>query len=316
MQHILIATKFSSATFTFVSCTSVVDHWNIAGTSAAAVGTASSTSPEETPPSIPERLLIDWNKEKQPKGSHGSGKYLIEKTLGALTMPPEKRSELEFRVARVGPLTASTSSGIWTLRRSVDGGVEHTWPLMFDVGLWVMGGRMPDPAAAGLVRLDWLSVDIAARAIIDVALAERLGKQKGWNWQKRAAHVMNCQEEGTTWADVQSWLVEGEKDGDQNEEDVLEGKEVEIVPVGQWLNQLTDLEREHPAKECVEMWKEDWKPKPTNNLIFQTKHTERSSFVFRHGKKHMNMTKERFWKMLKWILKEGKATEDVINGDK
>jgi len=126
-------------------------------------------------------------------------------------------------IIRVGQLSGDSSNGIWNSKEA--------WPIMLSTAKLV--GALPK---LGTEVLDWLPVDIAAKAFLEGS--HIMAVSKG---QIPVYHVLNpCQQ--PMWGDMLSYM---------------RGKEpFEIVDPAEWVRRLEDSENmSHPAKKLLPLWK-------------------------------------------------------------
>ena len=98
-----------------------------------------------------------------------------------------------------------------------------------------MDGRIPNLDAAGFGRLDGLPVNFAARAVLDIALAEDRGDGIVEGEGLSVAHVVNCWPDGKTWKNTQEWLSKPS----------LMGRErMQIIEADEWTERFKELGRE------------------------------------------------------------------------
>lgn len=272
--------------------------------------TASATSSPQTP--VPELI------SKDPKDASGTGygrsKWVAEKLLDRFAVTDDPRPQPD--IVRVGQLCGSTSTGIWNMREA--------WPMMLDAGIRCMGGKLPDLDGVGLGRLDWLPVDLAARSILDIALLqdEQARMDRSGGSAVVVYHVLNCGPDGTTWADVQRWLTQGQNSTVHSGSTPIRSRvqPIQIIPAQEWLDSLESLESDHPAKNLLGLWREGWKASATDSrssmadrkasgkgggLQFDTWMAERFSPTMSRAKEQMAMSEEAFWRMLEWIVRRG-----------
>ena len=254
--------------------------------------------------SIPESVSKD---SKTASGTgYGYSKWVAESILDHLAQSTSSRPQV--RILRIGQLCGSTKSGIWNR--------QEAWPLMLDVGIRHMSGKLPDLHAAGLGRLDWLPVDLAARSILEIAFQPRKRRAPDVDLGALVYHVANSSSSGTTWRDVQDWLVG--LDADEIGSGIKES--IRIVPVEMWLDSLDNLEQNHRAKHLIKLWRSGWsrmnqapgesgsEVREKGNLAFGTVNAESLSMTMR-AKENMNISKDAFQRMLGWVLRRAVKEE-------
>ena len=191
------------------------------------------------------------------------------------------RLKNRIAVLRIGQLCGDTDSGIWN--------VTEAWPLMLS-SVKVTGSL---PRLEG-ERLDWLPVDIAAKAVLEVALSE---KQKNADESDIPIyHLLNPATQ-STWTDLLRWLQKLSPAFD-------------IVPPSTWVSQLdnlTDEAAKHSARKLLGLWKqayctEQGKPKgKVEAVVFDMAETEKVAPVMHDVKP---ISEEQFAKIWRWINEE------------
>lgn len=125
-------------------------------------------------------------------------------------------------VVRVGQLSGDSSTGIWN--------TKEAWPMMLSTAKVI--GCLPD---LGDEPLDWLPVDIAARAFVEAA------NISGARGDMPVYHVLNPHQL-PTWHDMLQWLKKWES--------------FEIVAPEEWVQRLESCENsEHSAMKLLGLWK-------------------------------------------------------------
>jgi Male sterility protein len=148
-------------------------------------------------------------------------------------------------VLRLGQLTGDTESGIWNM--------SEAWPLMLST-VDVLG-CLPD---LGREMLNWLPVDVAAMAVIDIAFHERevsiLGKKHDDESREQEQNdcpvfhlVANPTSKTPIWPDLLGCAQEARSQISPNR-----GK-FEIVTPQIWLYKLRNLDH-HPGQALLELW--------------------------------------------------------------
>lgn len=152
-----------------------------------------------------------------------------------ICLAAHRRTTLRGRVAvvRVGQLTGDSATGIWN--------AKEAWPMMLSTARLIR--CLPD---LGTEPLDWLPVDVAARAFVEVADEQDDddddNNNEGGGGDMHVYHVLNPQQE-PTWRQMVRWC--------QKKEDF------EIVSPGQWVERLEGCEgSEHSAMKLLGLWKE------------------------------------------------------------
>jgi thioester reductase-like protein len=181
-----------------------------------------------------------------------------------------------MKIARLGQLTGDTRNGIWNMKEA--------WPLMLSTVHTL--GCLPDLDE----KLSWLPMDVAVRAICDIAEVKSDTKRKDEGCE--VFHVVN-NSTATTWKDLLKWLKQK--------------KEFEVVEPRVWLEKLEAFE-DHPAKQLLGLWRqafgEGGKKKET---VFETKNMERVSEVMRNVP---GVGEELVGKIWAWMEGERKKGQD------
>lgn len=129
-------------------------------------------------------------------------------------------------VVRVGQLTGDSSSGVWN--------PKEAWPMMLSTARLIK--CLPD---LGDEPLDWLPVDIAARAFAEIAEADQ---GNGDEKDMPVYHVLNPHQQ-PTWNQMLQWLRMKES--------------FEIVTPQEWIRKLGTCEgSDHSALKLLGLWKE------------------------------------------------------------
>ncbi|KAF1971406.1 acetyl-CoA synthetase-like protein [Bimuria novae-zelandiae CBS 107.79] len=121
-------------------------------------------------------------------------------------------------VVRVGQLSGDSEMGVWN--------AKEAWPMMLSTV--ALTRRLPD---LGDEPLDWVPVDVAARAFLQTT-----------NGELPVYHVVNPHL-SPTWRDLLAWL--GKK------------ASFEIVPPAEWVRRLEQCEADgHSSMKLLGLWKE------------------------------------------------------------
>ena len=134
-------------------------------------------------------------------------------------------------VARIGQLCGDIENGIWN--------ITEAWPLM----LSTVHATHSLPALEH-EKLEWLPVDIAAQAVLQVAFSNN----DGLDDSKHVYHLVN-DNQAPTWMEMLGWMEK------------LCSDPFEAMPPERWVEQLEKLDgryADHPAKKLLALWKENY----------------------------------------------------------
>jgi thioester reductase-like protein len=137
-------------------------------------------------------------------------------------------TKLKVKIMRIGQLTGDTVHGVWNM--------SEAYPLMLStVGELGCLPKIRD-------TLSWLPLDIAARVLCEIALADddrSLDPPRGESCD--VYHVVN-NDTSTSFMDLLGWMK------------TIRKEPFEIVEPAVWLEKLEKLES-HPAKALIGLWK-------------------------------------------------------------
>ena len=209
---------------------------------------------------------------------YAQSKWMAEQLLYRLSSGSRPHPQPEVRIVRIGQLTGAKSpaqDAAWRL--------YEKWPLVFEMGLSKLKGKWPDLNSLGFGRLDWLPVNFAARAVLDIAFAEDSGQGVVEGRGLSVAHVVNCWRGGKTWKDIQGWLAR------PGFVDTPGGKGVKIIPGQQWVEEfkakgaehgkvVQDSDRDYPPPNFFEVINRELNPSGgpealRKDLTFETRRT-------------------------------------------
>jgi thioester reductase-like protein len=145
-----------------------------------------------------------------------------------ICLAADERTSLRGRIAvvRVGQLAGDSKSGIWN--------TKEAWPMMLSTSRLI--DCLPD---LGDEPLDWLPVDIAARAFLEIT---RIDTRPGR--EMTVYHVLNPHQE-PTWHTMLQWLKTKE--------------EFDIVTPPEWVTRLEKCEgSDHSAMKLLGLWKDSY----------------------------------------------------------
>lgn len=149
-----------------------------------------------------------------------------------ICLEAHNRTRLHGRitVVRVGQLTGDSMSGVWN--------TKEAWPMMLSTARLIK--CLPD---LGDEPLDWLPVDVAAKAFLEIT------QRSGDGGEMSVYHVLNPHQK-PTWHQMLQWLTKLE--------------EFEAVEPAEWVRRLEAQEDyDHSAMKLLGLWKESY-DKPVN----------------------------------------------------
>lgn len=194
----------------------------------------------------------------------------------------ETKMKDRMAVLRIGQLCGDTKSGIWN--------ITEAWPLMLS-SVKVTGSlpRLENET------LDWLPVDLAAKAVVEIAESFLLD-QTTHELRVPVFHLVNPNHL-TKWADLLSWMSR------------LYPSEFEILPPRIWVQRLENLSGEqakHPARKLLGLWKaaycaHDATPKEKEAVSFEMEETKKVASVMTNV---LPVSEEHFGKIWAWLARE------------
>ena len=145
-----------------------------------------------------------------------------------ICLAAHERTRLRGRIAvvRVGQLAGDSKSGVWN--------TKEAWPMMLSTSRLI--NCLPD---LGDEPLDWLPVDIAAKAFLEITQTDTSPGQ-----EMPVYHVLNPHQE-PTWHTMLQWLYKKEN--------------FDIVTPQEWVTRLEKSEgSEHSAMKLLGLWKDSY----------------------------------------------------------
>ncbi|RCI16233.1 hypothetical protein L249_3145 [Ophiocordyceps polyrhachis-furcata BCC 54312] len=185
---------------------------------------------------VPERLS-ERAADASPLG-YARSKWVTERVCAAA-------SEHLYRlglagcvsIIRVGQLCGD-EAGVWN--------ASEAYPLMLSTAS--LAGCLPHLPRE---RLDWLPVELAARAVMEICLPTTATPETTRSEATRVYHVVNPSTCPPTWRQLLEWLSQDSV-----------GPSFDIVPPETWLlrleQALKDGETNHPAEALLELWKDSY----------------------------------------------------------
>ncbi|KAL8805671.1 MAG: hypothetical protein Q9182_001815 [Xanthomendoza sp. 2 TL-2023] len=188
--------------------------------------------------------------------------YYCHNTLPASEFNPRSASQKQpahpnIAILRIGQLTSDTRSGIWNTAEAI--------PLMLSTAptLHALPNLQNLP-------LDWLPVDIAAHAILDVAGSMH---REEITSPPPVFHILNPSPT-PTWSDLLSVI-----------QTRTPGLRVNVLEPGEWLKRVEGYAGELPAKRLVGLWREafsgEGKGKGKGKMVFGVERAKEGSAVMR-----------------------------------
>ena len=181
-------------------------------------------------------------------------------------------------VLRIGQLCGDTENGIWN--------ASEAWPLMLS-SVTVLKA-LPDLHES----LNWLPVDVAAKAVIEIALNET-DKLPGTSEENIPVyHILNPSTEAT-WSDLLTWMKKLSPD-------------FSIISPAAWVGRLKDLPKGHASTKLLGLWTEAYSEDknskgPKDDVVFDMEKTKEVTTVMSNVEP---ISKAQFTKMWRWIEQE------------
>ena len=223
---------------------------------------------------IPESISHD-PRSASPLG-YSRSKWVAE----AICEQGYLRTSLRGNIAvlRIGQLCGDTENGIWN--------ASEAWPLMLS-SVKVLEA-LPDLHQ----NLDWLPVDTAAEAVIEVALNNTEKLLGSTQENIPVYHILNPSR-ATTWSDLLTWMKKLSPD-------------FAVVSPAAWVARLKDLQENHPCKKLLGLWTEAYGEDKgsvgaNEDVLFDTEKTMEVTTVMRNVKP---IDQAQFEKMWGWIEQE------------
>lgn len=196
----------------------------------------------------PERLINDPS-SASPLG-YSRSKWVAEHICAEADIRTSLRGRIS--IVRVGQLAGDSKTGVWN--------TKEAWPMMLSTANII--NCLPD---LGDEPLDWLPVDIAARAFLESTRLENCGQNS-----TPVYHILNPHRQ-PTWHDMLFWL---KKKAD-----------FEIVSPQVWLQRLEESDSEHSAKKLLGLWKEAY------GSAVPKASAQKPQFATEQSKKHVPVLK-------------------------
>ena len=176
---------------------------------------------------------ISYEAEYASDIGYAQSKWMAESFCDSVHQRTHLRGHIG--VIRIGQLCGDTKNGIWNK--------TEAWPLMLAASKAIRALPALDE------KLDWLRVDIAAQAVIEIAFSLTQNQKYASNSAKDSPclvfHVLNSHTK-PTWSEMLGWIMAIDPS-------------IEIVEPAKWVGIVKESERikpDHPARRLLPMWKE------------------------------------------------------------
>ncbi|KAI4243708.1 MAG: hypothetical protein L6R40_003321 [Gallowayella cf. fulva] len=248
--------------------------------------TASVTNTPATDHPIPERISTTPT-DASPLG-YSRSKWVAESICASysnrVTSPsPQsnpKAPKANIAILRIGQLTSDTEHGIWN--------ISEAWPLMLSTAPALHA--LPD---LGDQALDWLPVDTAAKAVLEVAesmkdvATDDGGVENADTTSPQIFHILNPSS-SPTWSDLLAAI-----------KDASPVLDLDVLPPREWLQRLERFEGDLPAKKLVGVWEKAFAgERGGGQVVFGVERAKEVSMVMREVGPLDEMFLERMWR---WV---------------
>ena len=231
------------------------------------------------PQSIQERVYEDPSISSEI--GYARSKWVAESVCESV----HKEYGLPIVVARIGQLCGDETTGTWN--------VTEAWPLMLSSSR--VTGSLPQLKET----LNWLKVDIAASAVIELShdFLDQSRSESDTETSLPVYHVINSHKT-PTWDDMLGWIQKQKPD-------------LEVLSPSTWVKKLEGLEgeaRQHPARKLLGLWTTAYGKADSKNLeakakepTFELEKTLKAAPVLREVRP---LDEEYFAKVWAWVEKE------------
>lgn len=186
-------------------------------------------------------------------------------------------------ILRIGQLTGDTKNGVWN--------ISEAWPLLLSTVDAI--NCLPE-----LVEpLDWLPLDIAASAIIEITTSNDANHEVA-----PVYHLVNVSTK-VTWSDLLVWSRGARS------------KPFEIVEPMLWLQKLESFPKTHPAKNLLGLWRKAYENGTDEDVgsdqisLFSTVQARKKSTAMQH----VPIVDEKLViKIWSWLEEEIKAAKEQV----
>ena len=237
---------------------------------------SSTASIINSPPNASGHLseLIQPNPSSASPLGYSRSKWVAEH----ICLSAHEQTHLHGRISivRVGQLAGASDTGIWN--------TKEAWPMMLSTARLIK--CLPD---LGDEPLDWLPVDVAAKAFVDIT-----GPVEAEGADLPVYHVLNPHAD-PTWRQMLWWLSKKE--------------DFDVVAPGEWVRRLEQAEgSEHSAMKLLGLWKEayggEWvEEKGKERPVFGMQETKKRVEVLRDVRPLDELYVGRMWE---WIMRNVK----------
>lgn len=181
-----------------------------------------------------ERLSTD--PEDAVAMGYARSKWVAEQIVSRRAQNSQSRSN----IIRLGQLCSDTRHGVWN--------ESEAWPILIQISQKI--GCFPDLPNE---RLDWLSADVAARAVLDLSRSpEEAGKEGEEEVEvyNLAQPTTRSQEKVASWKDLHSWLQSS-------------GLPFELVRPTEWLDRVQKSDVDH--RGLLSLWQKNFSAAPATD---------------------------------------------------
>ena len=212
-----------------------------------------------------------------PRASLQNGYALSKYVVERITQTAQRELGVQVRMLRVGQLCGDRATGRWSER--------EMWPIMFASSAHPLMNSLPVFRNRER-RVDWIPVDVAAAAIVDILLPEEAGttQEKGAGYEVH--NVVNpCP---ITWAHLIGIL---QNSTPRLSSSLKKGTKTEEIPLGEWVSRLSALAdqgvspTEVPGLKLLrffeEMAEEETREGNEGNRVFDTQKSRAISMALR-----------------------------------
>ncbi|CAD6448525.1 cfa1e60f-4cd0-4bb5-a63d-777f45a35f64 [Sclerotinia trifoliorum] len=203
-----------------------------------------------------------------------------------------QKTRANISIVRIGQLCGNTVNGIWN--------EKEAWPLMLSAGVPGCLNSLPELP----MRLSWLPLDIAAAAIVEIALQKALPYPLlplTALHKAKVFHLVN--NSNLTWTNLLKWI--GQEKTEEFSEWLLHAE----------LPSPEGLPDDHPARSLLGFWKAMEREIKEDSTVKQAPQFGllRTRQVSSTMKSFVDLDEKSVKKMWKWIQTVAKSREDEKN---